>query len=119
MNSIAQKLEWPQEVYDYKLLDTFTKWCGIYAKNIDELQQFLTNQALFNCFQDKYKQAEQEFLHLTKPFNTLTVKDYRNCYEKCVSDLYKNWPPSFGLKKKVQGIVITSGINLSIKYDLN
>lgn len=119
MNSIAQKLQWPQEVYDYKLLDTFTRWCGIYAKNIDELQQFLTNQALFNCFQEKYHKAEQEFLYLTNPYNSLTEKDYRTCYEKCIKALYSNWPPSFGLKKGLQGIVVTSGIKLNIQYDLN
>ena len=118
MKTTAAKLGLTTGVYEFLLLDTFSKWCGKLANNNDQLQEYLTNQKLFNWFQTEYRKLEAEFNYLTDPFTTLKPNDYFNCYKQCTEKIFDIYPKP--LIEEIRGYPVQKSIPVSgIKIKFN
>ncbi|WP_131387680.1 hypothetical protein [Flavobacterium suncheonense] len=118
MKTTAAKLGMTPELYEWAILEAFTKWCGKYAHNNDQLQECLTNQRLFNWFQAEYRKLEKEFEWLTAPFETLKEVDYKMCYKKCTEKIFDIYPKP--LIEEIRGYPVQKSIPVSgIKIKFN
>lgn len=101
MKTTAQKLNLSNEDYEFMIFNTFYQWCMKYSANTSELQEMITNQKLFKWFQVEWKKQEIEFEYLSKPFETLTTSDYKNCFNRCIDKLFQVYPSA--LLQEIKG----------------
>jgi hypothetical protein len=73
----------------------YQKWCTSVTLNNLEFQKVLANAKINRWFRMEYAKCEAEFELLTNRYqdsHTVTARDYMQCYDACLENLYNIRP---------------------------